>query len=128
MRSSSRHSIGLLAALSLLLALAGGAYSHDGDEVRVAKSCATSATARLRLRARDSTIRVDFELSSRRPGVLWSLLVLHERRIIFRGSLRTGADGDLEVRRTVDDWYGPQTISVRARSASGNVCSVTATI
>ena len=103
----------------------GGSGPGDGDrrtEVEVRGGCGS----RLRLRAEDGRIRIDFELRSR-SGVRWAVVVLHERRIASRGTYRTRSGGSLELRRYVGDWYGSDTIAVRA-TAPGQTCRVSATI
>jgi hypothetical protein len=81
----------------------------------------------LRLRARDDVIRVELELDSR-PGSRWTVILLHERRIVFRGVLRTGSGGELRLRRSVPDWFGRDTLVVRATGPRAATCRVSAAL
>jgi len=120
--------VAAVAALILGAAAAAPAAADDrggGDrrtEIEVRGGCGS----KLRLRAEDGRIRVDFELRPQ-SGSPWAVVVLHERRIVSRGTYRPRSDGSLELRRAVDDWYGSDTVAVRATSA-GRACRVSATI
>jgi hypothetical protein len=134
----TRHSplgltVAALAALILGGAAAAPAAADDGGgsgpgggdrrtEVEVRGGC----DPRLRLRAEDGRIRVDFELHSRSLS-RWAVVVLHERRIVSRGTYRAGSGGSFELRRFVGDWYGSDTIAVNA-TGPGQTCRVSATI
>jgi len=97
-----------------------------GDDGRAEVEVRGTCGSRLRLRADDGWIRADFELRSS-SGSRWAVVVLHERRIVYRGTYRTRSSGSLELRRTVADWYGSDTIEVRATGA-GRTCRAAATI
>lgn len=147
MRCSNRTPGGrwlvLVAALALLAAPAafgdggsggggsGGGGSGSSAELRVeaAGSCTRSTSARLRLRSKEGWIRVEFEVDSRRNGVVWRVVALHERNLFFQGTARTLApSGSFEIRRSVQDWWGTELISARATSPSGEVCRASARI
>jgi hypothetical protein len=82
-----------------------------------------------RLRAEDGRIRIDVELEHRRQRGPWMLVVLHERRIIARTTLpsKTTASA-LQLRRTVADWFGSDTVMTRASGPGGEQCRATATV
>lgn len=129
-RSPRRPLPALVAALALALALPAGAVADDGDErdVRRAGSCTDASSVTLRLRARDDVIRVEVELDSR-PGSRWTVILLHERRIVFRGLLRAGrSGGEVRLRRTVPDWFGRDTVVARATGPRGASCRVSAAL
>ena len=84
---------------SLVLPLGAAADDDPGDEVRRSGTCTRSSDVEMRLRADDGRIRVELEIETGRRGAAWNVIVLHERRTAFRGTLRTGSNGSLELRR-----------------------------
>ena len=77
-----------LVVISAAMALplpASGSAGDDRDEVRRTGTCTHTSEATLRLRAHDGTIRVELEIDGERPGSRWAVILLHERRIAFRG-------------------------------------------
>lgn len=116
---------GLCAAL--LLPLAGRA--DDGrDEVRRTVGCSGSSTAELKLRADDEAIRAELEIDSRRGGSRWAVILIHERRIAYRGTVRSTSGGSAKLRRSVPDWFGPDTVTARATGPRAETCRVSATL
>jgi len=120
------------AAVALLLVPAGaGAKNGDGDrrEARVKATCSRGATAELRLRSRDGSIRLEFDLRRRAGGELWRVVVVQERRVRSRASLRTKRSGGaLRVRRTLRDLDCPDRVTVRASGPRGLTCEANATL
>jgi hypothetical protein len=137
-----------LAAVALALAVpATGAAGDDdeGDESVTRVSC-LGGTAELRLEAdgdeddegdegdNDSGIAVELRVSLRRPVVVWRLVLLHERRIVYRGTLhrrtrRSSTSGySLHYARRVPEWLGRQTVVARLATNSGRTCRLEATI
>ena len=120
-----------VAAVGLALVLPLGAVAEDGNDgrdVKRAGSCTDASSVMLRLRARDDVIRVELELDSRR-GSRWTVILLHERRIVFRGVLRTGRSGGaLRLRRSVPDWFGRDTVVARAAGPRAEICRVSAAL
>jgi hypothetical protein len=125
---------------ALLLALLVGAApalakdsgdDHGGDrdrrEASARATCGKGATARLRLRSRDGAIRADFNLTRRRSGETWRVVLVHERRVEWRGTLRTRSSvASLHVRRTLADLAGPDLVAVRASGPRGLTCAAAA--
>lgn len=117
------------AALCAALALPLPVGADDGrDEVRRSAACSGSSTAELRLRSDDGTIRVELEIEGSRPGSRWSAILLHERRIAYRGTLRASSGGSAKLRRTVPDWYGSDSVALRAAGPRSETCRVSATL
>jgi hypothetical protein len=118
----------LVACLALLLPTVAAA--DDGErEVRRAGTCTMSNRATLHLEADDGTIGVEFEIRTPSPTRSWRVVVVHERRIAFRGLLRPRGGGrSLRLRRTVPDWFGTDTIVVRATGPGIQACRAAATI
>ena len=119
--------VALCAALALPLSAAAGA-GDDRDEVRRTGTCTRSSETTLRLRTDDGAIRVELEIETGRRGSRWTVILLHERRIAFRGALRTRSSGSLELRRTVPDWLGTDTVAVRATGPQRETCRVAAVL
>jgi hypothetical protein len=82
----------------------------------------------MRLRAEKGEIRMDYELEHRRQTGPWLVVVLHERQIVARVTLRSPGRGPLELRRTVPDWFGTDTILIRATGPRGETCRTSATV
>jgi len=114
--------------LAILLALALAAPALADDDVRVQGTCGEGAESRLRLRADDGSIRVEFRVDSERSGERWRVALVHERRVVWRGRVRTRSGGSFRVRRTVPDYDGADQVSVRASGPGGNSCQAGATL
>jgi hypothetical protein len=113
---------------ALILPLSAAADDDPRDEARREGTCTRSSDVELRLRGDDGRIRVELEIETGRRGARWRVIVLHERRTAFRGEIRTGSDGALELRRNVPDWYGTDTVVVRASGPRAETCRVAATL
>ena len=117
-----------LAALCAAVMLSSAASADDGDEVRRKGRCTHSSEIELRLRADDGAIRFDVRVDAGRRG-RWNVIVLHERRIAFRGVLRpAGSSDDVRLRRSVADWFGRDAVTVRAMGPRSETCAVSAAI
>jgi hypothetical protein len=118
-----------LAAVSLALALCapGSALAHGGgdQDVRVSGTCGEGASSQLRLRAKDGAIRVEFEVDANRAGKRWSVVLVHERRVAWRGRARTRSGGSFRIRRSIPDFGGADQITARASGPHGNTCVAT---
>lgn len=120
----------LVAALFWLATDAPSASADDGGrvEARTRVSCTRGTTSTMRLRAEKGQIRVDLELEHRRQRGPWLVVVLHERQIVARVTLRSSGLGQLELRQTVPDWFGTDTIVIRAIGPRGEMCRTSATV
>lgn len=115
-----------LPAVALAFAAAAPlAVADDGDEVRARGTCTGGARAELRLRGEDGRIRVEFRVERSRART-WSVIVLHERRLVARTTVRSS--GGLDFRRTIADWYGTDAVAVRATAPDGVSCRASATL
>jgi hypothetical protein len=129
MRAMLRALAFLVAAVALAAPAAALGSTADGDEVRVTGRCSGTSTAELRVREEEDELRVELRVDTRRAGATWRVILLHERRIAYRGVRRTSASSrSLRVRRTLADWYGPDTVVARATGPRGETCRVAATI
>jgi hypothetical protein len=120
----------VIAAISLALALGAPpsalARGGDGKDVRVSGSCGKGATSKLRLRAKDGAIQVEFEVKGRRSGERWRVVLVHERRVAWRGSARTrSGSGSFRIRRSIPDFGGADQVTARASGPRGNTCTAT---
>lgn len=119
----------LAAALALTApALAAAPAASAGDDARVRADCARGADGELRLKGDDGTIEVELRIDTRRAGARWSVARVHERRVAWRGSVRTRSNGSLRIRRTLPDYPGADEIAVRASGPRGVSCLATATL
>ena len=121
----------LLVVLALgAIWLPGGALADDGDdEARVSGTCSRPARSELRLRADDGRIEIEVRLDRLSRRGAWRVIVLHERRIAYRGQLRPrSSSASVRVRASVDDLFGPDTVVVRAAGPRGESCRISATV
>lgn len=113
----------------LLVASPTAAIAKGGrDEVRVAGVCGSGALAELRLKRRDDGIELRFGVDRRGAGAVWRIVLVHERRIAWRGVRRTGQNGSFEVRWMLEDLSGADAVTARAWGPRGLVCRASATL
>lgn len=122
-----------VAVISLIaLAFAAQPMAAPGEdgrgEVRVAGVCGTGAKAKLRLKASDNGIEVRFELEQSRASVVWRVVLVHEHRVAWKGAARTTRARSFELRRTLPDLPGSDTVTARAWGPRGVTCRATATL
>jgi len=121
-----------LAAIAILIVVdsAGAQTLKDrGGEARVAGTCTGEATSKLRIRARDGAIELQFELEHSRAGAAWRVAVVHERRVAWRGVRRATATGAaFELDRRLPDLAGTDAVTVTAWGPSGATCRATAVL
>jgi len=122
----------LLASVATLLFVPVTARADEGpdDEARVAGRCTRGATSELRVRARDDgELRIDLALGSRLPAQRWLVVVVHERRLAYRGAVRAGRSSHrAALGRTVANLFGSDTVRVRASGGPGETCRAIATV
>ena len=121
-------------ALTLLAGAAPARAEHGGGddgrrEARVAGTCSAGVTSRLRLRSRDGTISVELEVRRRRGGERWRVVLVHERRVAWRSTVRTKrSSGSFRIRRSLADYDGPDQVTARASGPRGLTCEASATL
>jgi hypothetical protein len=126
----------VLLALVLLAFSAGAAQARGndhgrggGNDLRVAGQCGRGATSSLRARARDDGIEVRFQLRQTRGRGVWHITIVHENRVTARAVDRTTRTEDsFELRRTLRDLPGSDTVVVVAWGPNGLGCRATATL
>jgi len=118
-----------VATLCVALALVAPAPAlgrGDDDDVRVTGACGKGATSKLRLRAKDGAIQVEFEVKANRGGQRWRVVLVHERRVAWRGRARTrSGSGSFRIRRSIPDFGGADQVTARASGPRGNTCEAT---
>jgi hypothetical protein len=121
----------LLAAVTACAALSlpAVAAADDDKEVRKAGTCTASSRISIRLRPEDGEIRIDLEIRTQQRKSAWSVILLRERRTVFRGVIRS-RDGSrtVKLRREIDDWFGRDSIVARASGPRLETCRVSATV
>jgi hypothetical protein len=138
--ASSPHS-GRMARLVLialvLLALSAGVAGARGDDnggggsgdVRVAGSCGRGVTSSLRIEARADGIEVRFRLRQTRGRGVWRVTLVHENRVAARATRKTTRSEDsFELRRTVPDLPGSDSVVAHAWGPRGLGCRAAATL
>ncbi len=111
------------------LSLPAVAKADDDNEVRKAGTCTASSRIDIRVRAEDDEIRIDLEIRTQQRRSAWNVILLRERRTVFRGVIRS-RDGSrtVKLRRTIDNWFGRDSIVVRASGPRLETCRVSATV
>ena len=121
-----------IALVALGLPIAARADEGDGSssEARIELSCSANSSVRLRVRTRDDDpLRIDLDIRTPVRGASWNVVMVHERRLVFRIQRRTGgSSGSFSLRRTIPDWPGRDTVTVRATGPRGETCRATATV
>ena len=105
----------------------GGNGAGGRTEVRVAGSCGAGARSELRVTQQDrnSPIEARFDVYGRARSK-WKVVVTHERDVAWRGNRWVlPAAGYLRVARSLPDYDGPDTVSVRAWGPKGLTCRAT---
>lgn len=127
--------LAVVASIGLALALTWGAPAPafgrdgDGDDVRVRGSCGKGARSKLRLRAKDDAIRLEFEVDRNRAGERWRVTLVHERRVVWRGRARTSSgSGSFRIRRSVPNFGGADRVTARASGPRGVTCQASAVL
>jgi hypothetical protein len=116
-----------LAFVTQSLLLAGVGFGKGGE--RVAGTCGKGATSSLKVAAKDGGLEIEFEVDHNRSRVPWRVVLVHDRRVVWRGTRTTGApSGSFRLRRVVPDFAGADAISVRAYGPTGLICRASASV
>lgn len=119
-----------LVASSLALGAPSLASATPGneDEVRVRGVCSPGRAIELRVRADDDELQIELRVRSRARGERWTVVVVHERRVVLRVAATTGSGRSLRVRTRVPDLYGRDVLLVRATGPGASACHVEAIV
>jgi hypothetical protein len=106
----------------------GGGDRGERTEARARGACPGGGRWDLRLRGEDGSIALDVRVAAGRRvrAGRWRVVVVHERRIAWRGAPRESSM--MRVRRALPDYDGPDALLVRATPPRGVACVATATL
>ena len=125
-RSATRIGILILATLAAVLAVSPASAKDDRD-VRVAGTCTTSSTSKLKLSPENGRIEVEFEVDQNRNGVAWRVQLFRNGvRVTSTTATTRGPSGSFEARRVVSRAGSPTRIRAVATRASGERCTARA--
>lgn len=117
------------ALIAAALLPAQGLAREDRIEVRKRVACPGPGYSDLRVRARDGELRVRFEVNDRRGGRTWKAVLVQERVVRARVTMRTSRQtGEAEFERRLSDFAGSEVVSVRLTGSGGRVCRVEVTV
>ena len=108
-------------------ATALGTRAVEDDETRADARCSRGSEGELRLRVDGRGIRVEVEIEVEQAGP-WRVVLLHERRTAFQGTLRPDSSGTLRLRRTLPNWFGTDAVTLRATARRGETCRAAAVV
>jgi hypothetical protein len=104
------------------------ALANDGD-VRRDGTCTANSSAKIKLSPENGRIETEFEVDQNRNGRTWNVVLRRNGNVVVRTTATTRPpSGSFEVRRLLRNGPGPDTISARAKSPSGEICTARATI
>ncbi len=104
-----------------------GGGRDDGRRL-VAGSCTAGATSQLKVKNDDGRREGEFGVDQNRGGVTWGVVIKRNRSPVVRTNATTGGrSGSFSVERHIGNPAGPDRISARATSPSGQVCSAAMT-
>ena len=112
----------LVAATAIVSA---SALARGGGDRRVVKNgtCSGNSTSKLKAKADDGRIEVEFEVDQNRSGVRWRVRLRHDGDLFAKTSRRThGRSGSFSIERRVRNRAGSDRITAFARRASGETC------
>ena len=103
---------------------------HGGaSAVRVAGTCTASTHAKLKAKADDGRVEVEFEVDANRKGQRWSVAITDNGEKVWSGTRVTkGRSGSFSVEKRTANRAGVDVISATATNArSGETCTATLT-
>ena len=114
-----------LTTASLLALGAPTATASGGDDDRVIKTgaCSASADWKLKVKTDDGRLEVEGEVDSNRAGQTWRWKIKDNGSVVAKGRATTGArSGSFSVERKIADRSGTDHVTFRA-TRNGQVCS-----
>jgi len=131
--SNTTHTASMLrAAVAALVTFALATASAEArvlDDVRTVGACSKGVSAELRLKSEERGIELRFKLRQVRASSVWRVALVQERRVVWKGTLRAGRQSrSFELRRTLQDFPGDDTVTARAWGPRGLGCRATATL
>jgi len=116
--------LGIATALVSLAAVAAPGLAAAGDDVRSNGKCTGSSTAKIKAKARDGKLEVEFEVDQNKNGAKWKVKIKDNGKVAFRGSARTkGPSGSFSVEKRIDNQAGTDRVKGIGRNpATGERC------
>ena len=107
-----------------------GTRSRSATRVRRATgTCTGNSTAKLKAKPDDGRLEAEFEVDQNRNGVRWTVSLRRNGTVVTRARPTTVApSGSFSVERRIANPAGTDTISARAVSPTGEVCTASVTI
>ena len=125
----NRFAIGTCTTLAAAaLAFGGGTASAKGGDrfVRVAGTCSSGISAKLKAKNDGRVIEVEFEVDQNRTGVRWNWRLVRGTAVVRRGaSITRGPSGSFSVERRIANPAGVNRVAFRAVSSGGKTCRAT---
>jgi hypothetical protein len=122
------RSLAIAGATAALAMIPATALAKDGDVISRG-SCTKASTSKLKLRPDNGRIQTEFEVDQNVNGVAWKVALRRNGVLAASTTATTQApSGSFTVRRLLTNGPGTDTISARATSPSGEVCTATASI
>jgi hypothetical protein len=128
MNTRQHRGVALVAGLTASLATAAIALappsSARGVEVRSSGTCAGTGTWKLKAKAQDRRIEVDYELDTNRVGQTWRVNLSDSSVVVYDGrSVTRAPSGSFEVERVIVNRPGRDVVRVVATSVrTGATC------
>jgi hypothetical protein len=111
-----------------------GSQSEDKPKrakriVRVAGECTENSTAKLKVKRDRGRLKTEFEVDQNVNGVTWAVQLSRNAKVAVDTTRTTRApSGSFSIERRLANGAGPDTISAKATSPTGEVCTASATL
>jgi hypothetical protein len=103
--------LGIATALVSLAAVAAPGVASAGDDVRSAGKCSGASTSKIKAKARDGKLEVEFEVDQNKNGVPWKVKIKDNGDVQFRGTVKTKApSGSFSIETKIADQPGADSI------------------
>jgi hypothetical protein len=107
----------------------GSSRQRARQVVRVTGACTGDATAKLKVKRDRGRLKAEFEVDQNVNGVTWDVTIRRNGTVAVNRTATTHApSGSFSVERRLRNGAGPDAISARAESPSGEVCTAELTI
>ncbi len=117
--------LGIATVLASLAAVAApGLAAAGSDDVRSNGKCSGSSTSKIKAKARDGRLEVEFEVDQNKNGVPWKVKIKDNGDVQFRGTATTKApSGSFSIEKAIADQSGADTIKgVGRNKKTGERC------
>jgi hypothetical protein len=109
--------LGIATAIVSLAAIAAPGIASAGDDVRSGGKCSGSSTSKIKAKARDGKLEIEFEVDQNKNGVPWKVKIKDNGDVRFRGTAKTKApSGSFSIETRIPDQAGADSIKGIGRS------------